>query len=158
MAKKKEKKNTSPVFLGVVIACMLVVFVMQMVFPASLGETWGKLTENASEITVTATTGESYSTSSTDEILAFGIWADEVTMRSQSLANRLTADKPLEYTFAIKSLDGTYYDMIIDEKGYVQTGAEVYMVSGDAAGFLAELKQQLESWSGNVLAEDTDME
>ena len=79
-------------------------------------------------------------------------------MRSQSLANRLTADKPLEYTFAIKSLDGTYYDMIIDEKGYVQTGAEVYMVSGDAAGFLAELKQQLESWSGNVLAEDTDME
>lgn len=147
MARTKEKKKTSPVFLGVVIVLMIAVFIMQMVFPASLGDTWDKLTEKAVKITVTATTGETYTASSSEEILAFGQWADGVTMRNQSLANRLTASKPLEFSFAIETLDGGYFDLIIDEKGYVQTGAEVYMVTGAADAFIAELRAQLESWN-----------
>lgn len=153
MAKTKEKKKTSPIFLGIVILLMLIAFVMQMVFPASLGETWGTLTESAAKITVTTTAGETYVTSSTEEILAFGKWADGVSMRNKSLASRFSADKPMNYSFAIETLSGTYIDLIIDEKGFVQTGVEVYMVTGDPAEFLEELETQLRLWSGTERAE-----
>ena len=155
MAKKKEKKKMSPVFMGVVIVIMLAAFVVQKLFPVSLGDTWSKLTENADEITVTAVAkgdyeggGITYFTDRTEDIFAFGSWAQGVSMKSESLANRLSADKPLEYLFSIHTLSGSYIDLIIDEKGYVQTGAEVYRITGNVEEFLAELDLQLQSWSG----------
>ena len=152
MAKNKEKKSTSPVFLGAVVAIMLVVFAIQMIFPTSLGTAWDKLTEHAVKITVTNTEGESWYTASTEEIMSFGNWADGVSMRNKSVANRLTPEKPLEYSFAIESMDGTYLDMIIDGKGYVQNGAKVYMIAGDAKDFLQELEAQLNLWTDTKTA------
>lgn len=152
MAKKKEKKKTSPVFLAVVIVLMAAVFVVQMVFPTNLGKVYGKLAQDAVEITVTKTAGDeesgSYYTDSTEEILKFGTWASEKTMRNRSLADGITADasNQVEYNFAIKLSDGNFAAMVIDERGFVHVGAELYKISGDEEAFLAELVEVLESW------------
>ena len=153
MAGKKEKKQTSPVFLAVVVVIMLAVFAVH--FPTNLGKVYGKQTDKAEEITVTVT-GEggkedtigSYYTSSEADMAAFGAWAEEKKMRNRSLADGLTADanKIVKYNFAIKNNDGTYTDLIIDEKGFVHAGAELYMISGSVEAFLDELEQQLTGW------------
>jgi len=152
MANKKEKKKTSPAFLTAVIVMMLAVFAVQMFFPTNLGKIYAKQAEGAVEISVTVTQGEAagltYYTASAEDIESFGVWAAEKTMRNRSIANSLTADanRIVKYNFAIKKADGTYADLILDEKGYVHVGAELYMISGSAEEFLNELETQLESW------------
>lgn len=150
--KKKEKKKTSPVLLGVIIIAMAAVFVVQMVFPTNLGKVYNKLAEDAVEITVTKAAGDaesgSYYTDSTEKILQFGTWASGKTMRNRSLADGITADaaNQVEYNFAMKLSDGSYAAMVIDERGFVHVGAELYKISGDAQDFMTELTEILESW------------
>lgn len=152
MTNKKEKKKTSPVFLGVVVAVMAAVFAAQMLFPTNLGKLFDKQAENAVEISVTVTrdgaAGASYHTASEDHIDAFGKWAAEQTMRNRSVADSLTPDanRIMKYNFAIKKSDGTFADLIIDEKGFVHAGAELYMISGSVESFLKELDAQMEGW------------
>lgn len=153
MAAKKEKKKTSPVLLSVIVVIMLAVFLIQNLFPTNLGKVYEKQTEEAVEISVTVTLGEAagttYYTDDEEKMDAFGVWAEEKTMRNQSIANSLTPDanKIKKYNFAIKKSDGTFADLIIDEKGYVHVGAELYEISGSAGEFLEELDTQLESWN-----------
>ncbi len=152
MANKREKKKTSPVFLGAVVTVMLAVFAVQMLFPTNLGELYAEKTAGAVEISVTVTsegeTGEVYYTDSRNAIEAFGEWASEKTMRNRSIADSLTPDanRIMKYNFAIKKSDGSFADLIIDEKGFVHAGAELYMISGSVEEFLDELKTQLEGW------------
>lgn len=153
MAAKKEKKKTPMGFLYAVIVIMLAVFLFQMFFPTNLGKVFDKAEESAAEITVTVSrseeAGASYYTDSREKIAQFGKWADEKEMRNRSLADGLSAESStqLEYSFAIKAVDGTYTSIIIDERGFVHFGAELYKVSDDTDKFLEELNEQLESWN-----------
>lgn len=152
MTAKKEKKKTPIGFLYAVIVIMLAVFLFQMFFPTNLGKVFDKAEETAEEITVTVSRSEeagvSYHTDSHEKIAQFGKWADEKKMRNRSLADSLSAESStqLEYSFAIKAVDGTYTSIIIDERGFVHFGAELYKISDDTESFLKELKEQLESW------------
>ena len=149
---KKEKKKTPISFLYVIIIAMLAVYAVQMIFPTNLGKAFDKFEETAATITVTVTDGKtagvSYTTDSRDQIHSFGDWADKQTMRNRSLADGITAEAldQIEYNFAIKAVDGTYSSIVIDERGFVHVGAELYKISGDTEVFLAELEAQLESW------------
>ena len=152
MSAKKEKKKTPIGFLYIVIGCMVAVFAAQMIFPTNLGKVFDNCEENAAEITVTVTKADgenhSYYTDSREIITAFGKWADEQTMRNRSLADNLFASSMDldEYSFAVQMVDGSYFGMIIDGRGFVSHGAEVYEISKDVEAFLADLETQLKSW------------
>lgn len=152
MAAKKEKKKTPTVVLYAVIAVMIAVFAVQMLFPTNLGKVFDKVEESAAQITVTVSrseeTGVSYNTDSQEKIAEFGKWADGKKMRNRSLADGLSAESStiLEYSFAIKAVDGTYSSIVIDDRGFVHFGAELYEVSGDTEEFLSELNELLKSW------------
>ena len=152
MAKKREKKKTPSWFLYGLVVVMLAVFVFQMVFPTNLGEIFDKYSQNAVEIAVTVTVDDgnniSYHTDSNESMTAFSQWAHKQTMRNRSLADSITAEavSQTEYNFAIKASDGTYSAIVIDERGFVHVGAELYKVSGDVDSFIKELIVQFESW------------
>ena len=148
----KQKKKTPLGFLYLVIGLMAAAFCIQMVFPTDLGKIYDKCEENAARVTVTVSrgdeTGASYATDSLEKIKAFGVWADTQVMRNRSLADGFTAKakEQTEYNLAFQAVDGTYSAIVIDERGFVHFGAELYKVSGDVDKFLDELKKQLESW------------
>lgn len=152
MAKKKEKKKTPSWFLYGLVVVMLAVFVFQMVFPTNLGKIFDKYSQNAVEIAVTVTAPDgdnvSYHTDSNESMTAFSQWAHKQTMRNRSLADSVTAEavSQNEYNFAIKGADGSYSAIVIDERGFVHVGAELYKVSGDVDSFIKELIVQFESW------------
>lgn len=151
MAKKKEKKKTPSWFLYGLVVVMLAVFVFQMVFPTNLGKIFDKYSQNAVEIAVTVTAPDgdnvSYHTDSNESMTAFSQWAHKQTMRNRSLADSVTAEavSQTEYNFAIKGADGSYSAMVIDERGFVHIGAELYKISGDVDSFIKELIVQFES-------------
>ncbi|MGN0736036.1 MAG: hypothetical protein ACI4LP_09555 [Anaerovoracaceae bacterium] len=152
MTKKKEKKKTPSWFLYGLVVVMLAVFVFQMVFPTNLGKIFDKYSQNAVEIAVTVTAADgdnvSYHTDSNESMTAFSQWAHKQTMRNRSLADSVTAEavSQTEYNFAIKAADGTYSAIVIDERGFVHVGAELYKVSGDVDSFIKEMISQFESW------------
>ena len=152
---KKEKKKTPIGFLYVVIGIMVLVFVAQMVFPTNLGKVYDECDDDVVNLTVTVDNGDeegkSYSTESHDEIAAFGTWASNQTMRNRSLADGISADSKniTEYNFAFEHSDGSYSAIVVDEKGYVHFGAELYKVSGNVDEFLADMVEQLEGWGAS---------
>ena len=153
MAKKREKKKTPSWFLYGLVVVMLAVFIVQMAFPTNLGKIFDKYAQNAVEIAVTVTASDrnnvSYHTDSEEAMAAFSQWAHKQTMRNRSLADSVSAEviEQKEYNFAIKAADGSYSAMVIDERGFVHVGAELYKISGDVESFVDELVGQLESWS-----------
>lgn len=152
MAKKGEKKKTPSWFLYGLVVVMLAVFIVQMVFPTNLGKIFDKYAQNTVEITVTtlATDGEnvSYHTDSEETMAAFSQWAHKQTMRNRSLADGVSTEAldQKEYNFAIKAADGSYSAIVIDERGFVHVGAELYKISGNVDSFIKEMIVQLESW------------
>ena len=152
MAKKREKKKTPVWFLYGLVAVMLAVFVFQMLFPTNLGKVFDKYTQNAVAIDVTliASDGESasYHTDSDEKMADFSRWAHKHTMRNRSLADGVSAEtsEKKDFNFAIKAADGSYSAMVIDERGFVHVGAELYKISGDVDSFLEEMVEQFESW------------
>lgn len=152
MASGKKKKKTPTWFLYGLVAVMVAVFVAQMIFPTNLGKIFDKCVDNPVQITVTVVSEKnkniSYQTDSEDEMAEFMDWARKKTARNRSLADGVSADRQnkTEYNFAIKDEDGNYSAIVIDERGFVHSGAELYKVSEDAEIFLQELKNQLEAW------------
>lgn len=152
MASAKKKKKTPTWFLYGLIVIMMAVFAAQMVFPTNLGKIFNKSGKDTVEITVTVVSegneNISYTADSEDTIDDFMEWAHKKTARNRSLADGVSADRPnkTEYNFAIKAADGSYSGIVIDERGFVHIGAELYKVSGNVDSFLKELVKQLESW------------
>lgn len=130
----------------------MAVFAVQMMFPTNVGKLFDKSGKNTVEMTVTVVSkgneNISYTTDSEDTIDSFMNWAHKKKARSRSLADSISADRPdkTEYNFAIKAADGSYSAIVIDERGFVHLGAELYKVSGDVDSFMKELVKQLESW------------
>ena len=152
MAQKREKKKTPSWFLYGLVAVMLAVFVFQMVFPTNLGKIFDKYSQNAVKISVTVTSADgnnvSYHTDSAEAMSAFSQWAHKQTMRNRSLADSITAEavSQTEYNFAMEGTDGTYSAIVVDERGFVHVGAELYKVTGDVDSFIKEMISQFESW------------
>lgn len=152
MASAKKKKKTPTWFLYGLIVIMMAVFTVQMMFPTNVGKLFDKSGKNTVEMTVTVVSkgneNISYTTDSEDTIDSFMNWAHKKKARSRSLADSISADRPdkTEYNFAIKAADGSYSAIVIDERGFVHLGAELYKVSGDVDSFMKELVKQLESW------------
>lgn len=152
MASAKKKKKTPTWFLYGLIVIMMAVFAVQMMFPTNVGKLFDKSGKNTVEMTVTIVSkgneNISYTTDSEDTIDSFMNWAHKKKARSRSLADSISADRPdkTEYNFAIKAADGSYSAIVIDERGFVHLGAELYKVSGDVDSFIKELVKQLESW------------
>lgn len=152
MASAKKKKKTPTWFLYGLIVIMMAVFAVQMMFPTNVGKLFDKSGKNTVEMTVTVVSkgneNISYTTDSEDTIDSFMNWAHKKKARSRSLADSISADRPdkTEYNFAIKAADGSYSAIVIDERGFVHLGAELYKVSGDVDSFMKELVKQLESW------------
>lgn len=150
--KKKERKKTPVWFLAVVIAAMLIVFTVQNLFPTNLGKVYGKYAETAAEITVMKTAGDkekaSFHTESEEEIMDFGRWAGDQTMRDRSLADSVRAGSrdQVKYSFAIKDSEGHYSAITIDDDGFVHVGAQLYKLSGNIDKIIQELDEQLASW------------
>ncbi|MDD6879956.1 MAG: hypothetical protein PUE18_00065 [Firmicutes bacterium] len=146
------KKKTPTWFLYGLIVIMMAVFAVQMMFPTNVGKLFDKSGKNTVEMTVTVVSkgneNISYTTDSEDTIDSFLNWAHKKKARSRSLADSISADRPdkTEYNFAIKAADGSYSAIVIDERGFVHLGAELYKVSGDVDSFMKELVKQLESW------------
>ena len=69
-------------------------------------------------------------------------------MRNRSLADSITAEavSQTEYNFAMEGTDGTYSAIVVDERGFVHVGAELYKVTGDVDSFIKEMISQFESW------------
>lgn len=140
-------------FLVVVIAAMVVVFIVQNLFPTNLGKVYGQYAETATEITVTKVTGDkegaSFHTESPEAIMDFGQWASGKTMRNRSLADSIKAGSKddVKYNFAIKDSEGYYTGLVIDSRGFVHIGAELYKLSGDIDKVIQELEEQLVSWN-----------
>lgn len=153
MANKREKKKTPSWFLYGLVVVMLAVFIVQMAFPTNLGKIFDKYAQNAVEIAVTVTASDgnnvSYHTDSEEAMSAFSQWSHKQTMRNRSLAYSVTAEavSQTEYNFAIKAVDDSYSAMVIDDRGFVHVGAELYKISGDVESFVDELVGQLDSWS-----------
>lgn len=152
MASAKKKKKTPTWFLYGLIVIMMAVFAVQMMFPTNVGKLFDKSGKNTVEMTVTVVSkgneNISYTTDSEETIDSFMNWAHKKKARSRSLADSISADRPdkTEYNFAIKAADGSYSAIVIDERGFVHLGAELYKVSGDVDSFMKELVKQLESW------------
>lgn len=152
MASAKKKKKTPTWFLYGLIVIMMAVFAVQVMFPTNVGKLFDKSGKNTVEMTVTVVSkgneNISYTTDSEDTIDSFMNWAHKKKARSRSLADSISADRPdkTEYNFAIKAADGSYSAIVIDERGFVHLGAELYKVSGDVDSFMKELVKQLESW------------
>ena len=152
MAKKREKKKTPSWFLYGLVVVMLAVFIVQMVFPTNLGKIFDKYAQNAVEIAVTVTAADvdnvSYHTDSAEAMAGFSQWAHKQTMRNRSLADGISAEtsEKKEFNFAIKAADGSYSAIVIDERGFVHVGAELYKISGNVDSFIEEMVEQFESW------------
>lgn len=52
-------------------------------------------------------------------------------MKNKSLADGITADPKakVKYNFAIKDSDGSYSALVIDGKGFIHIGAELYQLT-----------------------------
>ena len=104
----------------------------------------------AIDVTLVASDGEnvSYHTDSDEKMAAFSQWAHKQTMRNRSLADGISAEtsEKKEFNFAIKAADGSYSAIVVDERGFIHVGAELYKISGDVDSFLEEMVEQFESW------------
>ena len=152
MAKRREKKRTPIWFLYGLAVIMLAVFVFQMLFPTNLGKVFDKYAQNTVEISVTLVSSDgenvSYHTDSDEKMTSFSHWAHKQTMRNRSLADGISAEtsEKKEFNFAIKAADGSYSAIVIDERGFVHVGAELYKISGNVDSFIEEMVEQFESW------------
>lgn len=151
---KTKENNKKPKSLAMVIAALMIaIFIIQMIFPTNLGKLLSEIATDAAEITVTKAgggeEGKSYFTDSLDNIYDLRQWASEKKMRNRSLADSVYsgAKTQLEYTFAIKLIDGSFTSIVLDERGFVHYGAELYSFTGNKDEILDELVAIMESWS-----------
>lgn len=152
MSAKNTKKKTPSWFLYGLVTIMLAVLLVQMIFPTNLEKVLDKHAKNPTEITVTVVSdsaeNHSYHTDSDEKIEAFIQWASAKSLRHRSLADGISVDNSnkTEYNFAIRTSDGNYSGIVIDKKGFIHVGAELYKITDDADSFINELTRQLESW------------